>query len=166
MMEAQRSPVIIPMWLTGTPCTSVSSILPCPYPHTGFDKLMPEGRPFPYKFLPRPGADLTITFGEPVPPEDIQNALSSLVAERRMPDAPDSTSGGLDDPARPTLERQSGAVAEYGWLSAPVSHALHGEMKSAETAVEVARVRSAVTAVIQRDVEALGRRVLGLALKS
>ena len=83
-----------------------------------------------------------------------------------MPDAPDSTSGGLGDAARPALERQNGAVAEHGWLGAPVSHALHGEAKGAETAMEVARMRSAVTAVIQRDVEDLGRRVLGLALKS
>ncbi|KAH9895722.1 acyltransferase-domain-containing protein [Cubamyces lactineus] len=103
MMEAQKPPVIIPMWLTG------------------FDKLMPEGRPFPYKFLPKPGVALSVTFGEPVPAHHIQEALSTLVREKRLPDAPHSSSG----------------------------------------AEEVARVRSAVTAVIQREVEALGRRVLG-----
>lgn len=48
LMEAAQPPVIIPMWLTG------------------FDQLMPEGRKAPYKFKPRIGAELGITFGEPM----------------------------------------------------------------------------------------------------
>ena len=34
---------------------------------TGFDKVMPEGRRFPFKFLPRPRQNLSITFGTPIP---------------------------------------------------------------------------------------------------
>ncbi|KAI0367928.1 acyltransferase-domain-containing protein [Pilatotrama ljubarskyi] len=148
MMEAQKPPVIIPMWLTG------------------FDKLMPEGRPFPYNYLPKPGAELSITVGEPVPAKDIQDALASLVREKRLPEAPCSPNGGLADPSRPEEEQRSGALAGEGWLGGPVSHALEqtaGQRSAGgpETSKEIARVRSAVTAVIQREVEALGRRVLG-----
>ncbi|KAI0357101.1 acyltransferase-domain-containing protein [Trametes cingulata] len=148
MMEAQKPPVIIPMWLTG------------------FDKLMPEGRPFPYNFIPKPGADLSVTFGEPVPAKDIQDALASLVRDKRLPEAPWSQNGGVTDPSRPREEARSAAVAEQGWLGGPVSHAVEEKVRQRgiadpKTAQEIARVRSAVTAVIQREVEALGRRVLG-----
>ncbi|KAI8976415.1 acyltransferase-domain-containing protein [Trametes punicea] len=148
IMEARKPPVIIPMWLTG------------------FDKFMPEGRPFPYKYFPKPGAAISVTFGEPVPEKDVQDALEMLVRERKLPEAPRSTSGGLADPSRPQEEGRSGAVAEQGWLGRPVSHAVEavgGEpsREDPELAREIARVRSAVTAVIQREVEALGRRVLG-----
>ncbi|KAI0776935.1 acyltransferase-domain-containing protein [Trametes elegans] len=148
MMEAQKPPVIIPMWLTG------------------FDKLMPEGRTAPYKFFPKPGAALSITFGEPVPAKDIQEALDTLVREKRLPEAPHSSNGGLNDPLRPQEEEHSGIVAEHGWLGAPVSHAIDvlagvQHPGNPDMAREVARVRSAVTAVIQREVERLGSRVMG-----
>ncbi|KAJ7233127.1 hypothetical protein B0H12DRAFT_1204860 [Mycena haematopus] len=48
LMEASTLPVIIPMWIAG------------------FDSLMPEGRSFPYKYLPRPGKHLSVTFGAPL----------------------------------------------------------------------------------------------------
>ncbi|KAJ8472409.1 hypothetical protein ONZ51_g8533 [Trametes cubensis] len=150
MMEAQKPPVIIPMWLTG------------------FDKLMPEGRSFPYKFLPKPGVALSVTFGEPVPPQSIQEALNTLVRERRLPDASHASSGGLQDPSRPSEEKRSGVISEQGWLGEPVTEAagtrqqgVEMEQQAQESAEEIMRVRSAVTAVIQREVEALGRRVLG-----
>jgi len=63
-MEAKLPPVVIPMWITG------------------FDQLMPEGRPFPYKYLPRIGARLGVTFGDPIPAIELLEALhpsSSLV---------------------------------------------------------------------------------------
>lgn len=169
-MEAQQPPIIIPMWLTGTVTSNTFKIRrpEVDVLHmSGFDKLMPEGRPFPYKFLPRPGAALSVTFGEPVPVKDIQDALDTLVLEKRLRPAPDSANGGLADPSRPREEGLSGAVAEQGWLARPVSHAMeevagHREIGDPVLAEEVARVRSAVTAVIQREVEALGRRVLGL----
>ncbi|KAL1721413.1 acyltransferase-domain-containing protein [Schizophyllum commune] len=48
LQEVQAPPIIIPMWLTG------------------FNKLMPEGRVFPYKYLPRVGQKLSVTFGAPL----------------------------------------------------------------------------------------------------
>jgi len=51
---------------------------------TGFDRLMPEGRPFPRNYLPRLGTHLTVTFGDPVPAEQIQQALSA-VDRRQLP---------------------------------------------------------------------------------
>jgi len=53
-MEASSLPVIIPMWLTG------------------FDALMPEGRAFPFKYLPRPGTHLSVTFGPPLDLEELE----------------------------------------------------------------------------------------------
>ncbi|KZW03147.1 acyltransferase-domain-containing protein [Exidia glandulosa HHB12029] len=46
LMDVKRTPVVIPMWLTG------------------FDQVMPENRGFP-RFLPRPGKRISITFGDP-----------------------------------------------------------------------------------------------------
>lgn len=57
VMESTVPPVIIPMWLTG------------------FDRLMPQGRAFPYNYLPRPGAELSVTFGNPIPPDSIRQGL-------------------------------------------------------------------------------------------
>ncbi|TBU38151.1 acyltransferase-domain-containing protein [Dichomitus squalens] len=148
MMEAQRPPVIVPMWLTG------------------FDKLMPEGRSFPYNYLPKPGAALSVTFGEPVPAQAVQDTLATLVQEKRIPEHPKSASGGLADPSRPEEELRSASVAGQGWLGTPVAQAMNSvtgtQTQNPQRATEIARVRSAVTAVIQRKVEDLGRRVLGL----
>jgi len=58
-MEANSHPTVIPVWLTG------------------FDQLMPVGRKFPFNFLPRAGADLSITFGEPIPAEELLDATNS-----------------------------------------------------------------------------------------
>ncbi|KIM83916.1 hypothetical protein PILCRDRAFT_68581 [Piloderma croceum F 1598] len=64
LMETALPPIIIPMWLTG------------------FDKLMPEHRPFPWKYIPRLGVKLSITFGDPLSPEDIHTVLRTLMRER------------------------------------------------------------------------------------
>lgn len=58
-MEADPHTTVIPIWLTG------------------FDQLMPQGRKFPFNFLPRAGADLSITFGEPIPAEELLNETNS-----------------------------------------------------------------------------------------
>ncbi|KAI1789890.1 acyltransferase-domain-containing protein [Ganoderma leucocontextum] len=148
LMEAQRPPVIIPMWLTG------------------FDKLMPEGRSFPYKFLPRAGAALSVTFGQPVPTQEIQDALATTVEKNSVLEAPPDRSGGIPDSSTLQQELRSAPVVGQGWLSNPVQAA--GDLPAADAedaarrAIEVGRVRSAVTAVIQRRVEALGRQVLGI----
>jgi monolysocardiolipin acyltransferase len=57
IMEANIPPIIIPMWLTG------------------FEKVMPEGRPFPYKYMPQFGTHISITFGDPLNKNDIQDTL-------------------------------------------------------------------------------------------
>ena len=161
-MEAQKAPVIIPMWLTGLSTRITRSYYALiVVAGIGFDKLMPEGRPFPYKFLPRPGAALSVTFGKPVPAQDIQDTLAMLVQQRRMPDLPQSLIGVPASPSRSLEEELSGDVTQHGWLGATLSHVMQAEVLP-ESAAEIARVRSAVTAVIQRDVEALGRSVLGL----
>jgi monolysocardiolipin acyltransferase len=59
-MEPSDLPVIIPMWLSG------------------FDTLMPEGRSFPYNYLPRLGKHLSVTFGDPVDPRELNKALEDL----------------------------------------------------------------------------------------
>jgi len=58
-METNSHPTVIPVWLTG------------------FDQLMPVGRKFPFNFLPRAGADLSITFGEPIPADELLDATNS-----------------------------------------------------------------------------------------
>ncbi|KAF7353068.1 Tafazzin family protein [Mycena venus] len=61
LMEASTLPVIIPMWITG------------------FDSLMPEGRSFPFKYLPRPGNHLSVTFGAPL---DLRELETLCIAPR------------------------------------------------------------------------------------
>ncbi|KIM67796.1 hypothetical protein SCLCIDRAFT_106811 [Scleroderma citrinum Foug A] len=60
VMDADVLPLIIPIWLTG------------------FDKLMPEGRPSPYKYFPKLGVKLGVAFGDPIPPERISALLDDL----------------------------------------------------------------------------------------
>ena len=38
---------------------------------------MPGGRRFPFNYLPRAGVDLSITFGEPIPSEQLLEATNS-----------------------------------------------------------------------------------------
>ena len=49
--------------------------------HAGFDNLMPEGRHAPWKYLPRPGARLCVTFGTPVPPAAVRCVLGTTMRE-------------------------------------------------------------------------------------
>ncbi|KAG2119087.1 acyltransferase-domain-containing protein [Suillus discolor] len=118
LMETAVPPLIIPMWLTG------------------FDKLMPEHRSFPYKYFPRLGVRLGVAFGDPIPVEEITAALSArsyvpLVTE-------DGTNSKLSNELYP-----GGCVGR-------TAHKRHMDV-----------ARSDVTATIQRAVEALGRRVSG-----
>lgn len=71
VMEANIPPIIIPMWLTG------------------FEKVMPEGRPFPYKYMPRFGTHISITFGDPLDTSDIQEALRMVHKIKSRPQAED-----------------------------------------------------------------------------
>ncbi|KAG6831875.1 hypothetical protein H0H92_006992 [Tricholoma furcatifolium] len=118
IMESSAPPVILPMWLTG------------------FDKLMPEGRPFPYKYLPRYGAKLGVAFGNPIPSEELLDAASTFDLETPPPEA-----------VKPT-----------GWLTDTLTQRLQTQSIAQE---DLLKIRSAVTAVVQRRVEALGRSLCG-----
>lgn len=81
---------------------------------TGFDKLMPEGRSSPFKYFPRLGTRLSVTFGNPLPADEVRN----------------------------TIER---IFKEYGHDGKDIE----------------ARIRTEITAITRRAVEALGRSVSG-----
>jgi len=128
IMEADTPPVVIPMWLTG------------------FDQLMPEGRPFPHKYLPRIGIKLSVTFGEPVPPEELREALvvknsdgdPTAIADH------DGLRGWMGDAARRT--GNDTIDASKGRYYEPVYTTL---------------IRQKITSILHRDVEALGRSISG-----
>ena len=124
-MESKIPPVVIPMWITG------------------FDKLMPEGRPFPQKYFPRVPARLSVTFGQPVESYELRQALD--VMER-------------DTCIDPTTAKRSERLV--GWLGEEARQHLAG----AEI-YNCSLIRQRVTAIIQRDVEALGRLVSGDSLR-
>ncbi|KAG1715962.1 hypothetical protein ID866_1186 [Astraeus odoratus] len=123
LMDTDILPVIIPMWLTG------------------FDKLMPEGRRFPYKFFPKLGVRLGVAFGNPIPPEKITALLNDPWHDRSI-----RTSKPYNSPAR----------GDRG-LHNP---ALVGEEFSMREK-KMDSIRSEVTVAIQRAVEDLGRRMSG-----
>ena len=60
LMESKQPPIVVPMWLTG------------------YENLMPAGRPFPQKFIPHFGTRMSVTFGEPIPAEELQAAMQPL----------------------------------------------------------------------------------------
>lgn len=107
---------------------------------------MPEGRPFPYKFFPRRGVALSVTFGSPIPQSSLKTArriheeLPLIENEDALPLTGE----------REAHERDSGMRSKEGWLGGSVGN---------REREEEARIRSAVTAVVHREVEALGRRV-------
>lgn len=130
-MEAAIPPVIIPMWLSG------------------FDKLMPEGRPFPYNYLPKLGVDLSVTFGNPIPADEIKAALTVLGADRQ---------GGI--PPRGLEKERMG-----GWIGEKVAHEMPHNMNEEETIkwkqLQTMKVRIEVTSIVHQAIEALGRSVSG-----
>ncbi|KIP03688.1 hypothetical protein PHLGIDRAFT_31685 [Phlebiopsis gigantea 11061_1 CR5-6] len=95
LMESKEPPIVIPMWLTG------------------FQDLMPEGRSFPWKYLPRRNVHLSVTFGEPI-----------------------SRKALLDSLARYDASQETRSLS-------------------------IAAQNCELTAVLQREVERLGRRILG-----
>lgn len=48
---------------------------------------MPEGRHAPWKYLPRPGARLSVTFGMPVSPAAVYSALGTMTRDQVVPRA-------------------------------------------------------------------------------
>ena len=90
----------------------------------GFDKLIPEGRRAPWRFFPRSGASLSVTFGAPLP--------EALV--------------------RATLGMGSSMRGSWRDGDGDGGYAKGGAMAEVET-------RIAVTELVQRAVEVLGRQV-------
>lgn len=126
IMESSVPPLVIPMWLTG------------------FDQLMPEGRAFPYKFLPRPGVQLSITFGDPLHVRDIKKALGA-----ENPSGPFS----LDSKQRKT----------EGWLVGETNGELNRKRcNDTQNSMDAeSKIRTEITALVQRAVESLGRSISG-----
>ncbi|KAJ3723354.1 acyltransferase-domain-containing protein, partial [Lentinula raphanica] len=65
LSSTDHPPIVIPMWITG------------------FDKLMPEGRAFPFKYFPRIGARLSVTFGKPLPFDQLRSIQNRVASERK-----------------------------------------------------------------------------------
>lgn len=139
---------------------------------------MPEGRSRPWKFFPRRGVALSVTFGEPVPRDDIRKALTSTpppinllpintpLAKRTL--GTSQTTVVVDEPefdmGSEAEEERSLEKAREGWLGGATDAklaSLHETDGVESMQKEMARVRGEVTAVLQREVEKLGKRVLG-----
>jgi monolysocardiolipin acyltransferase len=120
---------------------------------------MPEGRPFPYKFFPRRGQHLSITFGEPIDPSSLLRTLDPSTtphpSSQKQPQDP--APAALDATNAPS-DAEPRAFRPMPWLApAPLRRGEPGE----GLASSVQGVRSRVTAVVQEAVEALGRKVSG-----
>ena len=146
-MDADVLPFIIPVWLTGTYWLffiSVGADL-----GTGYDKLMPEGRPSPHKYFPKLGVKLGVTFGDPIPPERISVLLDDLRHDRGT-----RTCSSIDA-SLSTRAPKSAVSEDMRGISecCPQQHVTHY--------TQVNRIRSEVTAIIQHAVEELGRKISG-----
>jgi monolysocardiolipin acyltransferase len=92
LMEAKLPPVVIPMWITG------------------FDQLMPEGRSFPYKYLPRIGARLGVTFGNPISENELLEALHSNASQSITSREPSATGPFADNPSTALIRQRVTAI--------------------------------------------------------
>lgn len=79
-MEAKMPPLVIPIWLSGTSQHERSHQLSY-FDRTGFDTLMPGGREFPWKYIPRLGAKLNVSVGEQIPFDEFRTILESPIYE-------------------------------------------------------------------------------------
>jgi monolysocardiolipin acyltransferase len=97
---------------------------------------MPEGRRAPWKFLPRQGARLSVTFGAPLLPAVVRATMASASGMAPAP-APRCDDGeGEEQPESTGMPVKMDAEAEV-------------------------KVRIALTELMQRAVEVLGRQVSG-----
>jgi monolysocardiolipin acyltransferase len=132
LMEAKTPPIVIPMWLTG------------------FDQLMPEGRPFPCKYLPRTGAHLSVTFGDPVPVHELLEVLETSKKNSHV----DPVSVYFED-----SKKMTGMGAAADLEQAPATHHQKDTRYNRW-------VRQKITAIVHRDVQALGRSISGPLLET
>jgi monolysocardiolipin acyltransferase len=74
---------------------------------------MPEGREFPYNYIPRVGMHLSITFGEPIPAEDFGILLNSQPGSLcKRPEASNCTET-IDNPELARIRSEVTAVAQH-----------------------------------------------------
>jgi monolysocardiolipin acyltransferase len=116
---------------------------------------MPEGRPFPYKFLPRRGVSLSVTFGKPINEAEIKEALKSKLPLKEHESLSPLSGKRIAD------EQQSGSDTASGWLGNTLTGS-NEDLEGAHQASQIARIRSTVTALLHKEVESLGRQVLNL----
>ena len=86
---------------------------------------MPEGRRFPFNYLPRFGTKLSVTFGDPIPPDEI------LAALRRTTGLPHDVQG-----------------KPHKWIADPVA----GLVDNTNDEAAMKAIRIEVTSLIQRAV--------------
>ena len=131
----------------------------------GFDKLMPENRPLPWKYIPRLGCKLSITFGDPLSAQDIQVALRVLSHKDHGRHTGRSrnrslNSSGKDIGEGDGEERLFGIDHAERVREGTTRESIGMDMEESRKR-KIDHVRSMVTAVVQRGVEAVGRRVSG-----
>ncbi|PWN47666.1 acyltransferase-domain-containing protein [Violaceomyces palustris] len=155
IMEAKKMPVVVPMWISG------------------FDRMMPEPRP-PPKLLPRLGAKVSITFGEPIDVRisplleafrrgqalDLPGRLSAHSETIKSASSPLKIQGVQDaalDMARVETCDPKAPLPIHGWPTLePDSRA--AKALRAETD-QVALARSQLSGVLRTEMADLGRRV-------
>jgi monolysocardiolipin acyltransferase len=127
---------------------------------------MPEHRPFPWKYIPRLGVKLSITFGDPLSPEDIRTVLRTLSHENchRHASVSPAQHSNIDKGAcegGPGEDRLFGIDRIERVRERMTRECISMDLGNASRRREIDRVRSMVTAVIQQGVENVGKRVSG-----
>ncbi|KLO07405.1 acyltransferase-domain-containing protein [Schizopora paradoxa] len=125
IMEVNHLPTVIPMWISG------------------FNEIMPEPRNFP-RFIPRPGANLTVTFGAPIDHAKITSVLDLSAS----PVDAAALQVGRADELRPTSDNATKLNETTAFGAARETEAKRA-------------ARCALTDLLQREVEAVGYRVSG-----
>lgn len=159
-METNVPPVIIPMWLTGTKYSTLA-YHSLAHTCTGFDKLMPENRSFPSKFIPKMGIQLGVTFGDPIPTDKILKALNVLHRPDRSSLSPGVVENSIRHNGRPHRSELSTGSHVRGWMEGAIAQARGDFLPNHDGGTQMDEIRSEVTAIIQRAVEDLGRKVSG-----
>lgn len=125
---------------------------------------MPEHRPFPYKYLPKMGVQLGVTFGDPIPPNKIMDALNALRGLKYTSSLPGIAENFIRHSGPQGRSGLGSALPVRGWMEGAIVQAggeLVVEPEGSERRAQMDEIRSEVTAVIQRAVEELGRKVSG-----
>lgn len=139
---------------------------------------MPEGRAIPYKFMPRPGQELSVTFGEPIPAERLSAALQTTDVLTREAVSNNALYSGVTAhgtgwmanlvTTRPIDTHPTQSTTEVGSQSiGQTTNVGTGGKEKREQLVgtevdeQLAHVRAEVTRIVQHAVEELGRKLVG-----